>query len=50
MLYFILFLLLVWLALTVLGMVLKGLFWLTVLGIVLFLATAAWGWLQKQHR
>ncbi|TQN33192.1 hypothetical protein FHX37_3194 [Haloactinospora alba] len=47
MLYLILLLLLVWLALTVLGMVLKGLFWLTVLGVVLFLATAAWGWLQK---
>lgn len=33
----------VWLALTVLGAVIEGLFWLAVVGGVLFLATAAYG-------
>lgn len=33
-------LLLAWLALAVLGVVIEGLFWLTVVGVVLFLGTA----------
>lgn len=32
-----------WLALTVIGAVIKGLFWLAVIGGVLFVATAAYG-------
>lgn len=32
-----------WLAITVLGAVIEGLFWLAVVGGVLFLATAAYG-------
>lgn len=35
--------LVIWLVLAVLGFVIKGLFWLAVVGIVLFLATAALG-------
>lgn len=35
--------LVVWLVLAVLGFVIKGLFWLAILGIVLFLVTAAVG-------
>ncbi|WP_323794129.1 hypothetical protein [Nocardioides sp.] len=37
-------LLVAWLALMILGAVLKGLFWLVVIGAVLFVATAAYGW------
>lgn len=41
------FLLIVWLVFVVLGFVVKGLLWLAIIGIVLFLATAAWGWLKR---
>jgi hypothetical protein len=40
-------LLVVWLVLTVLGAVVEGLFWLTVVGAVLFLATAGYGYLKR---
>lgn len=40
-------LLVVWLVLTVLGAVIEGLFWLTVVGAVLFLATAGYGYLKR---
>lgn len=36
-------LIVVWLAFVVLGWVIKGLFWLAILGGVLFLGTAAYG-------
>lgn len=39
-------LLVVWLVLTLLGALIEGLFWLLVIGVVLFLATAAWGWFK----
>jgi pilus assembly protein TadC len=39
----ILFLLVVWVVLSVLGFVIKGLFWLAIVGIVLFLVTGLWG-------
>jgi hypothetical protein len=35
-------LLVLWLALAVVGAIIEGLFWLLVVGVVLFLATAAW--------
>ncbi|GAA4756599.1 hypothetical protein [Actinomycetospora chibensis] len=35
--------LIVWVVLAVLGFVIKGLFWLAIVGIVLFVATAAVG-------
>lgn len=42
-------LLFVWLVLIILGAVLKGLFWLVVVvGVVLFLATAAYGWVKRE--
>ena len=47
MLGFIALLLVVWLALIVIGAVVEGLFWLLVIGAVLFLATAAFGWLKR---
>jgi len=40
---FLIVLLIVWLGLSVLGFVVKGLIWLAVLGIVLFLATLVVG-------
>lgn len=39
-------LLVVWALLAVLGIVLEGLFWLLVVGLVLFVATAAYGWFK----
>jgi hypothetical protein len=41
-------LLVVWLVLAVLGFVIHGLFWLALIGIVLFLATGVWGWLRRR--
>ena len=41
-------LLIVWLILSVLGFVLEGLLWLAVIGLVLFVATAVWGWLKRK--
>lgn len=41
-------LLVVWLALAVLGAVIEGLFWLTIVGTVLFLATAAYGAVMRR--
>jgi hypothetical protein len=39
-------LLVVWLVVALLGAVLEGLFWLLVIGVVLFLATGVYGWLK----
>lgn len=50
MVYFILVLLAIWLILAILGMVIKGLLWLAVIGAVLFVATAVWGWFQNRQR
>jgi hypothetical protein len=41
-------LLVVWLALAVIGAVIEGLFWLVVVGAVLFVATAALGWVRRR--
>lgn len=43
MLSFILFLIIVWLVLAVIGVVVHGLIWLTVAAVVLFLATLVFG-------
>ena len=43
-------LLVVWLVVSIIGAVVKGLFWLLVVGVVLFLATAAYGWLKSDDR
>ena len=47
---FIALLLVVWLALVVIGAVVEGLFWLVVIGAVLFVATAAFGWVRRNTR
>lgn len=41
-------LLIVWLALAVIGIVIKGLFWLFIIGAVLFVATSVWGWVKER--
>jgi hypothetical protein len=43
-------LLVVWLVITVLGAVIKGLFWLAVVGLLFFVATAALGWNKRDDR
>ena len=47
MLGFIALLLVIWLALVVIGAVVEGLFWLVVVGVILFVATAAFGWVKR---
>ncbi|MCI2419635.1 hypothetical protein MOQ72_19495 [Saccharopolyspora sp. K220] len=42
-------LLLLWLVISVAGFIIKGLFWLAVIGGVLFVATAAIGW-ARDHK
>ncbi|MFI5436719.1 hypothetical protein ACHMZP_33790 [Rhodococcus baikonurensis] len=41
------FLLVLWLVFVVVGFVAKGLLWLAIIGIVLFVATAVWGWVKR---
>ncbi len=50
MLGFIALLLVIWLVLAVIGAVVEGLFWLLVVGVLLFLATAAYGWIKRNTR
>lgn len=41
-------LLVVWLVLAILGAVLEGLFWLTVVAVVLLIGTAIYGWVKRK--
>lgn len=41
-------LLIVWLAVAIIGAVVEGLFWLVIVGAVLFVATAAFGWVKRR--
>jgi LPXTG-motif cell wall-anchored protein len=41
-------LLIIWLVLSIFGFVVKGLLWLAIIGLVLFVATAVWGWLKRK--
>jgi hypothetical protein len=43
-------LLVIWLAITVIGAVVKGLFWLAVVGLLFFVVTAALGWGKQKNR
>ena len=43
-------LLVVWLVVTVIGAAVKGLFWLGVVGLLLFLATSVLGWNKRNTR
>lgn len=48
MLGFLLVILGIWVVLIILGALIKGLFWLVIVGAILFLATAAYGWTKGQ--
>ncbi|TYP83654.1 hypothetical protein [Blastococcus xanthinilyticus] len=50
MLRFLGLLLAVWLVVSIIGAVIEGLFWLTVIGVVLFVGTAAIGWARRDQR
>lgn len=43
-------LLVLWLVFAVIGALIEGLFWLLVLGVVAFIATAIWGWLKSRTK
>lgn len=45
----VLVLLAVWVVVSVIGLVLEGLFWLFVIGLVLFLVTSLVGWLGRSR-
>ena len=49
MLRFLGLLLVVWLVVTVVGAVVEGLFWLVVVGVLFFVATAALGWNKRDN-
>jgi hypothetical protein len=41
-------LLIIWAVLAVLGLAIKGLFWLFVIGLILFVATGIIGWVRRR--
>jgi hypothetical protein len=43
-------LLVIWLLVSIVGAVVKGLFWLTVIGLLLFAVTAVLGWNKRDTR
>jgi hypothetical protein len=43
-------LLVIWLVITVAGAVIKGLFWLAVVGALFFVATAVLGWNKRDNK
>jgi hypothetical protein len=48
MLVFLIVLLVLWLVLTIVGFAIKGLIWLAIIGIVLFLGTSAIGYVRRK--
>jgi hypothetical protein len=43
-------LLVLWLVITVIGAVIKGLFWLAVVGLIVFVAATALGWNKRENK
>lgn len=43
-----LLLLALWVVVSIIGLVLEGLFWLFVIGVILIVATSVFGWLKRQ--
>jgi uncharacterized membrane protein YedE/YeeE len=50
MLKIILLLLAIWVVLSIVGFVVEGLFWLAVIALVLFVATALFGWIKGRAK
>ena len=48
MLQFLGLLLVIWLALIIVGALVKGFLWLLVVGVILFVVTAIYGWIQRE--
>jgi LPXTG-motif cell wall-anchored protein len=44
----ILALIVIWLVLSIVGFAVKGLIWLAIIGLVLFVATGVWGWIKRK--
>jgi LPXTG-motif cell wall-anchored protein len=44
----ILALLVIWLVLSIVCFAVKGLIWLAIIGLVLFVATGVWGWIKRK--
>jgi hypothetical protein len=43
-------LLVIWLVLSIIGFAVKGLLWLALIALVLFVATGVWGWVKRKAR
>jgi hypothetical protein len=43
-------LLVIWFVLSILGLIIEGLLWLAFIGLLLFAATALWGWMKQRAR
>jgi hypothetical protein len=43
-------LLVIWLVLSIVGFAVKGLIWLAIIGLVLFVATGVWGWVKRKAK
>jgi putative Ca2+/H+ antiporter (TMEM165/GDT1 family) len=43
-------LLVIWLVLAIVGFAIKGLLWLAIIGLVLFIATGVWAWVKRKAR
>lgn len=41
-------LLVIWLVLSIVGFAVKGLIWLAIIGLILFVATGVWGWVKRK--
>jgi hypothetical protein len=41
-------LLVIWLVLSIVGFAVKGLIWLAIIALVLFVATGVWGWVKRK--
>ncbi|MEP6478905.1 MAG: hypothetical protein ABJB03_05905 [Rhodoglobus sp.] len=44
----VIFLLILWVVLSVVGFAVKGLFWLAIIGIILFIATGIFGFIRRK--
>ncbi|RKR19801.1 hypothetical protein [Arthrobacter oryzae] len=43
-------LLVIWLVLSIVGFAVKGLLWLALIALVLFVATGVWGWVKRKAK
>ncbi|MCU1413731.1 MAG: hypothetical protein JWN80_1071 [Microbacteriaceae bacterium] len=50
MMSFVIFLLVLWVVLSIIGFTVKGLLWLAIIAIVLFLVTGVFGWMRRGAR